>query len=41
MSYNLVVGNDIESNYELMFTVLSMQGVWELLQRVTILGFIA
>ena len=32
MSCNLVVSNDTESNYELMFTVLSMQVVWELLQ---------
>ena len=30
MSYNLVAGNDIESTYEMMFAVLSMQVVWDL-----------
>ena len=34
MSYNLDVGNDIESTYELIFVVLSIQVLWDLLHRV-------
>ena len=34
MSYNIVVGNDIESTYELIFAVLSIQVLWDLLHRV-------
>ena len=34
MSYNSVVGNDIESNYELIFAVLSIQVLWDLLHRI-------
>ena len=36
MSYNLDVGNDIESTYELIFAVLSIQVhvLWDLLHRV-------
>ena len=34
MSYNLVVGNDIESIYELIFAVLSIQVLRDLLHRV-------
>ena len=30
MSYNLVVGNDIESTYQLIFAVLSIQVLWGL-----------
>ena len=33
-SYNLVVGNDIESIYELIFAVLSIQVLMDLLHRV-------
>ena len=34
MSYNLTVGNDIESTYELIFAVLSIQVLWDLLHKV-------
>ena len=34
MSYNLVVGNDNESTYELIFAVLSIQVLLDLLHRV-------
>ena len=34
MSYNLLVGDDIELTYELMFADLSMQVLWDLLHWV-------
>ena len=34
MSYNLVLGSDIESTDELIFVVLSIQVHWDLLHRV-------
>ena len=35
MRYNLVVGNDIDSSYELIFAVLSIQVLWDVLHSHT------